>query len=862
MQGVDVCDSAPRIVTLQTYRGTESAERTQFIKTETLTIKFRSDTPGIEPAVRIRSGTSEYAAARQGTSTNPYEFRLALAEVPAGPAQVIVAGIKDDSCIGSRLADITVQETAAELFGTEPSSLRLTSSAFTEASGGKKKATVTATFLDAAGNPVSFAAAMAFEVMEGVAMISPPTCSTTSAQSSCASSAGIVKSTVPGSGTWGYKASGTLNACEWRCDDTHIKEGNSCVPKTITTGADCTNIPQFSEICPGDNANSPSILVDACTEATKCEYMCVAGRKREGSTCVLPQAGTSTPGRPVSLRAVSNPTSIETGGGSRTSEITATFLNNAGNLLPFSGTITFTTNLGNLIQTSCTTTSEQSSCGVMLQSADTAGIAKVTATWGNISNNANVIFTSPATDTTPPNVLNPQPQETVTALPMTLYVQTDESARCRYSRTPGTAYGSMQSTTPLGRAHQWTLDGLTNGIQRFYIRCEDEAGNAAQQDFQHSFLLDVPGNQQVTLLRISPSNPSIQANGVSTSAITARFTNNAGETLATARTIDFTTTAGTLLQNSCSTTTSETTCSVTLRSSTTPGIASVRGVSGSLSDETGVQFTEQAQPSCTGTPPANSDICSGDNTGLSTDTPITLVSSCGTPKCEYACRTGFTKQGSTCVPQTFSCTGTAPSNSELCFNDNTGLTINTSVTLVGACGSAKCEYTCASGYTKQGSICEPSSPFICTGQIPPNSDLCLNDNTGLSVSTPITLTDSCGAPKCEYRCASGFVKQGTACVAAPISVCTGTPPSSSEQCQGDSTGLTQNTQITLVNSCGTPKCEYVCGSGYTKQGNQCEPLSPYVCLGQVPSNAELCLNDNTGLTQNTQITIANSCTAA
>ncbi|MBI2579308.1 MAG: hypothetical protein HYW27_00215 [Candidatus Aenigmarchaeota archaeon] len=241
------------------------------------------------------------------------------------------------------------------------------------------------------------------------------------------------------------------------------------MPKTITTGADCTNIPQFSEICPGDNANSPSILVDECTEATKCEYMCITGREREGNTCVLPQPRTPEPGRPVSLRVLSNPASIETGGGSRTSEITATFLNNAGNLLPFSGTITFTTNLGNLLQTSCTPRENQSSCGVMLQSADTAGIAKVTATWGNISNNANVVFTSPATDTTPPSVLNPQPLETVTSLPMTLSVQTDESARCRYSRTPGTAYGSMQSTTPLGRAHQWTLDGLTK-----------PAGHAAQ----------------------------------------------------------------------------------------------------------------------------------------------------------------------------------------------------------------------------------------------------------------------------------------------------------------------------------------------------------------------------------------------
>ncbi|MBI2579309.1 MAG: hypothetical protein HYW27_00220 [Candidatus Aenigmarchaeota archaeon] len=68
-----------------------------------------------------------------------------------------------------------------------------------------------------------------------------------------------------------------------------------------------------------------------------------------------------------------------------------------------------------------------------------------------------------------------------------------------------------------------------------------------------------------------------------------------------------------------------------------------------MSDETGVQFTEQPQPSCIGTPPDNSEICPGDNAGLSADTPITLAGSCGTPKCEYTCRTGFRRQGSTCV---------------------------------------------------------------------------------------------------------------------------------------------------------------------------------------------------------------------
>lgn len=60
----------------------------------------------------------------------------------------------------------------------------------------------------------------------------------------------------------------------------------------------------------------------------------------------------------------------------------------------------------------------------------------------------------------------------------------------------------------------------------------------------------------------------------------------------------------------------------------------------------------------------------------------------------------------------FSCTN-SPSNATVCQNDNTGLTQNTSSTLVSSCsspaGSApKCEYTCSSGYTKQGSQCVSS----------------------------------------------------------------------------------------------------------------------------------------------------------
>lgn len=42
--------------------------------------------------------------------------------------------------------------------------------------------------------------------------------------------------------------------------------------------------------------------------------------------------------------------------------------------------------------------------------------------------------------------------------------------------------------------------------------------------------------------------------------------------------------------------------------------------------------------SCTGSDPANADLCPGDDAGLSAQTAKSIVSSCGAPKCEYVCK--------------------------------------------------------------------------------------------------------------------------------------------------------------------------------------------------------------------------------
>jgi hypothetical protein len=68
----------------------------------------------------------------------------------------------------------------------------------------------------------------------------------------------------------------------------------------------------------------------------------------------------------------------------------------------------------------------------------------------------------------------------------------------------------------------------------------------------------------------------------------------------------------------------------------------------------------------------------------------------------------------------FSCTGTTPANSQLCFRDNLDLTQDTPKTLAWFCSdAAKCEYRCATGYyyNLQTLTCTPNPPAINIGGI-------------------------------------------------------------------------------------------------------------------------------------------------
>jgi hypothetical protein len=263
---------------------------------------------------------------------------------------------------------------------------------------------------------------------------------------------------------------------------------------------------------------------------------------------------------------------------------------------------------------------------------------------------------------------------------------------------------------------------------------------------------------------------------------------------------------------------------------------------------------------CTGSVPANATLCAGDAGGLAANTPITAVTACDVPKCEYRCNSGYDISGGACVPAV--CTGAVPANATLCTGDDTGLTRNSSRVLAASCTSTKCEYICNSGYDVSGGACVPA---MCTGAIPANTVSCPGDEAGLDKNVDRTVVNSsasCGAPKCEYYCntANGYILDGAVC---RLAVCTGTVPVNATACPGTGTEiLTADTANRIVNngSClAALKCDYACKYGYGPDGgSDCVEVA---CAGVVPGNATECA-DGPHPFWDTTIKINASCSAS
>jgi hypothetical protein len=102
-------------------------------------------------------------------------------------------------------------------------------------------------------------------------------------------------------------------------------------------------------------------------------------------------------------------------------------------------------------------------------------------------------------DNTQPTRSSGTPSGTLSAgtTSTTLSLTTDESATCRYSTTPSTAYTSMINTfsTTGTTSHSTTVTGLSNSTSyTYYVRCIDIASNPNTTDYSISFSVNTPAN--------------------------------------------------------------------------------------------------------------------------------------------------------------------------------------------------------------------------------------------------------------------------------------------------------------------------------------------------------------------------------
>ncbi len=162
---------------------------------------------------------------------------------------------------------------------------------------------------------------------------------------------------------------------------------------------------------------------------------------------------------------------------------------------------------------------------------------------------------------------------------------------------------------------------------------------------------------------------------------------------------------------------------------------------------------------------------------------------------------------------TYSCTGIIPStNADLCSGDNTGLTVDTSNSLVSSCTTTKkCEYTCKSGYTLSGGQCTTSTaPATCT-------DDCTTAGSkrcGSLYYYQICKSDYDSDPCLEWDLTQNYCLYGQVCSNGECVTCTDT-----DVAPGAPDGKNYNTFGTVC--LGTSCKSDVCANTYTLSEGYC-----------------------------------------
>lgn len=223
------------------------------------------------------------------------------------------------------------------------------------------------------------------------------------------------------------------------------------------------------------------------------------------------------------------------------------------------------------------------------------------------------------------------------------------------------------------------------------------------------------------------------------------------------------------------------------------GVCTVSGQPGTCQSGTCIQTPVY---SCTGTVPSNAQLCSGDDTGLTATTTRTLVASCGTPKCEYTCSSGYQLSGGVCV-STSLCGNGALNSGEQCDGALLGGATCTSLGYTG--GTLTCTASCAYNTASCTSGCTSNSQ--CTSYTNSCNDGTCNIGTGVCYSTPKADGTICTGGTCQ----SGNCVSQQTCSGLGGVICT-----SGQTCDGGNWVSASGTNLCCVGgTCKTPEvtCE-------------------------------------------------------
>ncbi len=157
--------------------------------------------------------------------------------------------------------------------------------------------------------------------------------------------------------------------------------------------------------------------------------------------------------------------------------------------------------------------------------------------------------------------------------------------------------------------------------------------------------------------------------------------------------------------------------------------------------------------------------CSGLNPVANNPTLTGVSTAVSQYACQATCNSGYAKVGNTCKLAVGQCTGSAPTNANLCPDTDKNVLANTPRKVVTSCDQAEttaspasCRYICKSGYVNDKGACRLAK---CTGSTPSNASLCPNTNKLLTSDTSMhygscPATNTASDEKCVFQCKSGY----------------------------------------------------------------------------------------------------------